>query len=178
MASPTLDRIRRAGLSVEVAGGGLRVTPREKLSQELRETIVAKWEEVRRELLQEAADEALDLATIDPATGDPNLSAQKPATPGQVKRLRKLAVEPTFGEMRQRVSEIVEKAVERGLTEAGAYVLIGRLGDAIAQERRPSPESPAGDGTCEGCGRMLGPTSKRCGRCKGIRRSRADREHP
>lgn len=178
IASPTLDRLRRAGLSVEIAGGGLRVTPREKLTQELREAVVAQREEVRREQLQEAADEALDLATVDPATGDPDLSARKPATRGQVERLRGLARDQAFGEKRERLSEIVEEAVEGGLSEAGSYVLIGRLWDASAREQRRSPEALAGGGTCEGCGRKIGPISKRCGRCKGIRRGRAGREYP
>lgn len=93
--------------------------------------------------LPEQIRERLVAGEVEPATGDPDLSARESATRRQVERLRQLARHPSVGEKRKAVSAIVEQAVEGGLSEAGAYVLIGRLGDAIAQEQHPSLRPPA-----------------------------------
>lgn len=174
MGCQTLDRLRRAGLTVEATDGGLRVTPRERLTQELREALVDQRREIRAQLLREAAERELDPVPVDPGTGRPKLSARTPAAPDQAARLRELATAP---ELPENAPDVVERALENSLTEAGAYELIGRLGGAIAEAGRKTslgPSRAGGGGTCKDCGRDIGPTSTRCGGCK--RTSRGPRD--
>lgn len=167
MTASPLDRLRAAGLTVEATPFGLRVHPRAKLTGELMEMLRGRGDEIRGTLLREAAREELDLAPTDHATGRPDLSVEEPAAEDQVCRLRQLAQHPAFGEKRDQVLEIVEKAVTGGLTEAGAYHLIGKLGDRIAEGSSDAPTaSRLAGGRCRACGRTIGPTSSLCGRCK------------
>lgn len=164
MSDGPLDRLREAGVRVELEGGQLRAGPRRKLTGELRRILREREAEIRRRLLQEAATRELGLVPVDPATGDPDLSATEPAAADQVDRLRELARHPD-GHPDARA--VVDRAVEKGLSEAGAYVLIGRLGRYIA---RAGNEDEGGGGLCRDCGRRIGPTSTRCGSCKRTRR--------
>ena len=56
-----------------------------------------------------------------------------PATPSQLERIRELAAWP--GLPQPAASEHAEKHIRAGLTEAGAYDLIGRVGKRIADMR-------------------------------------------
>lgn len=123
---------------------------------------------------QERAREALDLAPVDPDTGRLPLSVEKPPSDRQVSRLRELAEDPAFGDKREEVAEVVEEALEDGLSEAGALGLILELGGRIWERRERGARAPRPrGGTCRECGRDIGPSAIICGRCRRIRRGLA-----
>lgn len=128
-----LDRVRAAGFEVEADGEAVRVSPAAELTREQREALRGRRDQVRAELLREAAVRELDLVPVDAATGLPELSAEEPATERQAERLRELARDPALAPHRERVREIVETALGDGLSEIGAWGLIGELGDRIAR---------------------------------------------
>lgn len=116
------------------------------------------------------ASEALDLAPVDPETGRLPLSLEAAPSDRQVKRLRELAGDPAFGDSREEVAEVVEEALEDGLSEAGALGLILELGGRVWERRERGARAPRPrGGSCGECGRNIGPSAIICGRCRRIR---------
>lgn len=141
MAPRLLDRIRAAGFEVEADGEALRVSPAADLTREQREALREHRDQLRAKLIREAAVRELDLVPVDAATGLPELSAEEPATERQAERLRELARDPALAPHRERVREIMETALGDGLSELGAWGLIGYLGGRAARRERPSTAS-------------------------------------
>lgn len=160
-----LDRLRPAGLTLEITGGKLCVSPVTQLTTDQRTFLQEHGQLIQSELLREAAGSELELAPMNRTTGLPELSVWKTASRSQAARLQELAEAP---ELSDAAPEVVVRALQNGLTEAGAYELIGRIGDRIARNRRIPlwAHSPGGGGRCRDCGRKIGPTSNQCGSCK------------
>lgn len=128
------------GVEVEADGDTVRVRgPRDVLTPAMRETLRASKPDLLSALRREEIERLLDLVPIDPETGLPDLPTDEPATDRQVRRLRELAAHAAFEEHREAVREIVEEAVEGGLSQLGAWGLIGELGRRIDERRRASP---------------------------------------
>lgn len=162
MSSRALERLREAGVTVEIEDGEVRVEPRRKLTEPLRDLLRERADEIRGALIREAAVEAFDLVPTDPETGGPKVSVRETAGRRQAEELWGRAHVPATP---QHAPEVIERALREGLTEAGAYELIRRLGERISDRRKATARAPAG-GTCRDCGRDLGPTSTLCGACK------------
>lgn len=170
MDSKPLDRLREKGLTVGLRCGKLHVGPPGEIDEVLDETIRAHRHEIRTALRLEEAGEGLDLARVDPATGKPALPLDEEATERQAERLRQLAEDPAFGGRRAAVLEIVDEALEGGLTRAGAYELILDLGRRIRErtEDEEGRDRATAGGMCEDCGGAIGPSATICGRCRRI----------
>lgn len=166
-----LRLLRREGFVVEDDGDRLLVSPASRLTDDLRAEIRDRKPALVDALRRERLERLLDLATVDPRTGLPDLPANELATARQVERLRELAEDPALSPHRERVRDIVQRALDRGLSQLAAYGLIGDLGRRIA-ERRRRDHGAAGvePRRCPGCGRPVGPTANVCGSCKRERR--------
>lgn len=168
-ARALLRRLRERGIEVEADGKTLRLRgPREAVrKQALQEAARNAKPELLAALRRERVERLLDLVPVDPETGLPALPADEPATERQVERLRELADDPAFGEHRSRVREIVEAALQKDISQLGAYGLIGDLGRRISERRRRDRASEeTAPKRCKDCDRPVGPTSAVCASCK------------
>lgn len=169
-ASELLRDLREAGLEVEADGSVLRVRGPPRTVEAARTRLTLHKQEILAALRREGIEPLLDLVPIDPETGLPDLPADEPATARQVDRLRELADHPALirdapedeeeaasAADRPTAREVVDRAIDRGLSQLGAYALLGAMGRRI--ERRDVFH-------CPGCGRRVGPTSERCARCR------------
>lgn len=131
-----LRDLREAGLEVEADGDVLRVRGPRSTVEAARSRLTFRKPEILAALRREEIERLLDLAPVDPATGLPDLPADEPATTRQVRRLRELAADPALAPHRERVREIVEDALERGLSQLAAWGLLGKLGRRISKRQR------------------------------------------
>lgn len=135
-ARALLRDLRDQGVEVEAAGDRLRVRgPADVVTPAMQDTLRKLKPDLLAALQREEVERLLDLAPVDSSTGLPDLPANEPATVRQVERLRELAAHPAFGSRRSKVREIVEEAVEDGLSQLGAYGLLSELGRRIDQRR-------------------------------------------
>lgn len=137
-ARALLRDLRDQGVEVEAAGDRLRVRgPADVVTQAMQATLRELKPDLMAALQREQVERLLDLAPVDPETGLPDLPADEPATARQVERLRELAAHPAFGSKREKVVEIVEEAVDKGLSQLGAFGLLGELGRRIDERGTP-----------------------------------------
>lgn len=136
-ARDLLRYLRSEGYSLQADGDTLLVSPVSRMEPDLKARVREAKPKLLAELRREQVERLLDLAPVDSETGLPDLPADEPATARQVERLRELATHAAFGSKGPRVIEIVEEAVEGGLSQLGAYGLLGELGRRIERRRRP-----------------------------------------
>lgn len=166
-----LDRLRRTGLSVELVEGNLEVSPVEKVTTDHRRTVAQHREEIVKVLRKELLDRLREAA--EPSDPFAPISDSHPATKRQLERIRELRRRE---EVPVHAAEDAETRVRAGLSEREALELIYSLGGRIQERERVKARAGAAEGgTCEECGRGIGPSSSVCGRCKGIRQGLAVR---
>lgn len=136
IARDLLRHLREEGFTLQADGETLLVSPISRMDQETQRRVKEAKADLLAELRREHVERLLDLVPVDPETGLPDLPADEPATARQVDRLRELAEHPAFGEKRERVQAIVERAVQRGLSELAAYGLLGDLGRRVSEHEK------------------------------------------
>lgn len=138
-ARELLQDLRDSGFTVELAEEDrIRIAPASSLPPETLERVRAEKPTLLQVLRVELAQRTLDLAMVRPDTRTAEdvleqLSDTDPATTDQVDRLRLLASDPEWGPKRPKVEAWAERVVERGVTERGAYLLLGVLGGRLAR---------------------------------------------
>lgn len=178
-ARSLLRRLRAAGLEVEADGDALRIRgPRGDVRDG--EALLRAARDAKPALLAALREERAAAAPPDPPPADVRqgdlrvgIPADEPATARQLERLRELAEHPDI--LTDRAREDVERAVDGGLSELGAWGLLGELGRRVAERRARDGGRPKRCPTCplrlawedeeDGEPRRVGATSECCGRC-------------
>lgn len=122
------------GFTIQADGKTLLVSPVSRMEPDLKARVRQSKAGLLAELCRENVERLLDLVPVDPDTGLPDLPADEAATVRQIERLHTLADHPAFGSKRKRVREIVEEAIDKDLSQLGAFGLLAELGTRIDEE--------------------------------------------